>query len=108
MSKQLESILKRAPRAMVDHAMPAAVGVATEEPQAVVRVQPHTVASVLPKVAADRQREVSLGIEVPESVKRAVSIKAATEGITNRTLLLRALVGIGIDVDDVDLRDRRK
>lgn len=99
MSKQLESILSRAPRA-------------TAEPQP-ERPQPTppraNLRPVEPTPAAEpKSRDVSLGIEVPESVKRAVAIKAATEGVTNRTLLLRALQSIGITIPDEELRDRRK
>ena len=55
-----------------------------------------------------KERDVSPGADVPESVKRAVSIMAATEGVTNRTFTLRPLQGIGIPVQEGELRDRRK
>lgn len=97
MSKQLESILQRAPRATV-----------REEPTQQPRV------TVVPQAANEQaatakiDRDVSLGVEVPESVKRAINIKAATEGVTNRALLLQALQGIGIAVPEGEVRDRRK
>jgi hypothetical protein len=105
MSKQLESILSRAPRATVglEVVAPSKSGQPAQLP---ARELPPT--GIPATSAAQRVRDVSLGIEVPESVKRAVAIKAATEGITNRTLLLRALQAAGIDVPEDELRDRRK
>jgi hypothetical protein len=100
MSKQLESILQRAPRATVrDEIAP--------QPRVTVvaQVQPTQEQGTSP---AKAERDVSLGVEVPESVKRAINIKAATEGVTNRALLLQALQGIGITVPEGEVRDRRK
>jgi hypothetical protein len=96
MSKQLESILQRAPRATV----------LAEPAPTVAIVQPKQPTEH--KAPARTDRDVSLGVEVPESVKRALKIKAATEGITNRALLLQALQRIGIAVPDDEVRDRRK
>jgi hypothetical protein len=97
MSKQLESILQRAPRATVRDEP-------TPQPRVTVVPQP---ANEQP-APAKTDRDVSLGVEVPESVKRAINIKAATEGVTNRALLLQALQGIGIAVPEGEVRDRRK
>jgi propanediol dehydratase small subunit len=105
MSKQLESILSRAPRATVG----LEVVVPSKNEQPVQPPRQETPSAETPAAAAAaRVRDVSLGIEVPESVKRAVAMKAATEGITNRTVLLRALQAAGIDVPEDELRDRRK
>jgi len=105
MSKQLESILSRAPRATVGLEVVAPSNAEhPAEPPAQEIPRPEMLAAR----PAPRVRDVSLGIEVPESVKRAVAIKAATEGITNRTLLLRALQAAGIAVPEDELRDRRK
>ena len=104
MSKQLESILKRAPRATTreDGEQRSELKVAEAAPEAAA-------AEPIGRAAAEtRVRDVSLGIEVPETVKRAVNIRAATEGVTNRALLLRALQGIGIEVSEDELRDRRR
>jgi len=45
---------------------------------------------------------------VPASVERAVKIRAAEEGTTVRTLILKGLKAIGIDVPEEELRDRRR
>jgi hypothetical protein len=45
---------------------------------------------------------------VPASVERAVKIRAAEEGTTVRTLILKGLQAIGVDVPEEELRDRRR
>jgi hypothetical protein len=45
---------------------------------------------------------------VPASVERAVKIRAAEEGTTVRTLILKGLKAIGVDVSEEKLRDRRR
>ena len=101
MSKQLDSILKLAPRATVEKEQIPDPKTKTPAPRKTGNEQ--TVPA--PK---HKERDVSLGADVPESVKRAVSIMAATEGVTNRTVILRALQSIGIAVPEDELRDRRK
>lgn len=105
MSKQLESILSRAPRATAEPAIDQPAQPTSRPSPTLKAFAPEPTPKPSPE---PKSRDVSLGIEVPESVKRAVSIKAATEGVTNRTLLLRALQGIGITIPDEELRDRRK
>lgn len=53
-------------------------------------------------------RDVSLQVMVPARIKREVSLQAAQEGTTQRTIILRALKAVGIMVKDEELRDRRK
>ncbi len=101
MSKQLDSILKLAPRATVEHDKSPAV----KAKASAKKKSENERAMPAPK---HKERDVSLGADVPESVKRAVSIMAATEGVTNRTIILRALQSIGIAVPNDELRDRRK
>lgn len=45
---------------------------------------------------------------VPARIKREVSVRAAKEGTTQRTIILQALRAIGFRVDDGDLLDKRK
>lgn len=52
-------------------------------------------------------REVALQIEVPEQVRAALRVRAAQDGTTMRTCVLRALKEYGIEVDDAALVDRR-
>lgn len=57
---------------------------------------------------AEDGRDVSLQVMVPARVKREVSLRAAQEGTTQRTIILRALKAVGIMVRDEELCDRRK
>ncbi|MCK7579172.1 MAG: hypothetical protein MZV65_27880 [Chromatiales bacterium] len=57
---------------------------------------------------AEDGRDVSLQVMAPARVKREVSLRAAQEGTTQRTIILRALKAIGITVKDEELCDRRK
>lgn len=52
--------------------------------------------------------DVPLQVEIPESVRRAIKIRAAADGDTMRSCVLKALRGYGIEVDDNDLIDRRR
>jgi hypothetical protein len=45
---------------------------------------------------------------VPPGVKRELNVRAAQEGLTQRTVVLRALRSIGLSISDDDLHDRRK
>ena len=45
---------------------------------------------------------------VPERIKRQVSVRAAQDGTTQRTIILTALRAIGLVVDERDLCDKRK
>lgn len=110
MSKQLESILQRVPKAMIEPTSAVQAKSETAPQLAGVNVGPQQRPPSAPAAIATqpREKDVSLGIEVPASVKRAVNIHAATEGVTNRTILLRALQAIGLDVPREEIRDRRK
>lgn len=57
---------------------------------------------------AEDGRDVSLQVMVPGRVKREVSLRAAQEGTTQRTIILHALKAMGITVKDEELCDRRK
>lgn len=52
-------------------------------------------------------REVPIQVMVPESVRRQVALMSADRGENIRTVVLRGLRAIGIDVPDSELRDRR-
>jgi len=45
---------------------------------------------------------------VPARIKREVSVRAAQEGTTQRTIILRALKAIGFVVNDDEMCDKRK
>ena len=95
MSKQLDSILGR-----VTNATPNPKERATEAPA------PQLVSAPAP--TSKREVERPLQAMVPATVERAVKIRAAEEGTTVRTLILRGLKAIGVDVSEEELRDRRR
>lgn len=121
-SKQLDSILGRVttatpamkaagtPMAKAESASAEVVSLPTpvkevkvEKPKAAVS-KPETVKQPVEKKAEPQK---SIQAFVPASVERALRMKAAEEGTTYRTLVLRGLKAIGIDVPDDELRDRR-
>ncbi|ACO79756.1 hypothetical protein AvCA_36090 [Azotobacter vinelandii CA] len=53
-------------------------------------------------------KDVSLQVMVPAHIKREVSLKAAQEGTTQRTIILSALKAVGFMVKDEELCDKRK
>jgi hypothetical protein len=57
---------------------------------------------------AGESKDVALQVMVPERIKREVSVLAAQEGTTQRTIILRALKSIGLIVQDGEMCDRRK
>jgi hypothetical protein len=52
-------------------------------------------------------REVPLQIMVPESVRRQVALLCADRGENIRTMVLRGLRAVGIQIPDSELTDRR-
>ena len=52
-------------------------------------------------------RDVALQIEIPKAVRTALRVRAAQDGTTMRTCVLRALKDYGIEVDEAMLVDRR-
>jgi trimethylamine:corrinoid methyltransferase-like protein len=52
-------------------------------------------------------KQVPIQVMVPESVRRQVAMMSAEQGESIRTVVLRALRGIGISIEDSQLADRR-
>lgn len=52
--------------------------------------------------------DVPLQVEIPIRVRRSVRIRAAADGDTMRTCVLKALRAYGIDIDEDELTDRRR
>ena len=90
-SKQLSSLLKKAP--------PATVSV---EPPPSTEPTPPAAAST------EASREVQLHVMVPAHVRKQVDIMGAYEGVSLRTLVLRGLREIGIKVSDEEIRGGHK
>jgi len=53
-------------------------------------------------------RDIALQVMVPARLKRQVSVRAAREGTTQRSIILTALRAIGFAVSEEDLCDKRK
>ena len=53
------------------------------------------------------EREVPIQIMVPEGVRRQVALMGADRGENMRTVVLRGLRAIGIDIPESELSDRR-
>ena len=60
------------------------------------------------KIVAMTDGNVPLQVEIPESVRRLIKLRAATDGDTMRTCVLKALRAYGIKVSEDDLTDRRR
>lgn len=90
-SKQLSSLLKKAPPATV-----------SAEPPAKPEPAPSAVSVPGPS------REVQLHVLVPAHVRKQVDIMGAHEGVSLRTLVLRGLREIGIKVSDEEIRGGHK
>lgn len=53
------------------------------------------------------EREVPIQVMVPEGVRRQVALMGADRGENIRTVVLRGLRAIGIDIPESELTDRR-
>ena len=90
-SKQLSSLLKKAPPATV-----------SQEPKTKPEPAPTALAP------AEASREVQLHVLVPAHVRKQVDIMGAHEGVSLRTLVLRGLREIGVKVSDEEIRGGHK
>jgi hypothetical protein len=94
-SKQLGALLNTVPPA-------------TARPTAPVAVAQSPPAAPSPPTAPLRNgKEVPLQILIPEHVREQLGIMAAKERASLRALILRAVRGLGIDVTDEEIRDKR-
>jgi hypothetical protein len=55
-----------------------------------------------------REPDIPMQVRIPESVKRQIEDKAHERRITVRAYLLEVLKAAGIEVAEIELRDRRK
>lgn len=56
----------------------------------------------------DEAHDVILQVMIPQSLKTEIAIRAARDGETHRTLVLKALRAIGFEIADTEIADRRK
>ena len=57
---------------------------------------------------ADTEREVAIQVMVPPAVHKQVALMSVHQGESMRTVVLRGLKAIGVDVPDEELVDRRR
>jgi hypothetical protein len=92
-SKQLGALLNTVPPA-------------TARPTAPVAQSPAAAPSS-PTVPLRNGKEVPLQVLIPEHVREQLGIMAAKERASLRALILRAVRGLGIEVTDEEIRDKR-
>ncbi|MFN3225417.1 MAG: hypothetical protein ACE360_04105 [Hyphomicrobiales bacterium] len=100
MSKQLDSILSRATTTTPRKQTPV--------PDSKSDTAPAKVTTLKPALKPSAEPQKSINVYVPFSVAKALNVMAAQEEVTVRSLVLRGLKEIGIDVSDNEIRDKRK
>jgi hypothetical protein len=83
-------------------------------PPATARPAPPVAVAPLPAAAPSRTaaparsaKEVPLQVLIPEHIREQLGILAAKERASLRALVLRAIRGLGIEVTDEEIRDKR-
>ena len=56
----------------------------------------------------DAEREVPIQVMVPPAVHKQVALMSVHQGESMRTVVLRGLKAIGVDIPDEELVDRRR
>lgn len=122
-SRQLGAILRSVPAAT---ALPLAteesstpepstdVPAVTVESSPIAAVVGLASAAVLPSIQAEDkaergvQGEVPLQITVPKHVRKRLLIMATEQDCSMRALILKAVQSLGVEVDEEELRDKRR
>jgi hypothetical protein len=94
-SKQLGALLNTVPPATARPAPPVAVA------------PPPAPAPSRTAAPARSAKEVPLQVLIPEHIREQLGILAAKERASLRALVLRAIRGLGIEVTDEEIRDKR-
>jgi hypothetical protein len=97
-SKQLSSLLRKAPPATVPEDEPEAMKISPEP----VRAKP---------VAAKQkpaEPEVPIQVKIPRSIQKQLYHLSVEEGVSLRTLILRGIQSLGIEVPKDELNSRRR
>lgn len=106
-SKQLAALIRKAPPATVPDEEAETSEVAAE-PQAT----PKTPEPVRAKPAAAKKKvaepEVPIQVKLPLSVQKQLYHMSVEEGVSLRTMILRAIQHLGIDVPQDELNSRRR
>jgi hypothetical protein len=98
-SKQLSSLLRKAPPATVPEDEPEAIEIA---PEPVVRTKP---AEAEKKTS---EPEVPIQVKIPRSIQKQLYHMSVEEEVSLRTLILRGIQSLGIEVPKEELNSRRR
>src|SRR4051794_192343 len=98
-SKQLGNLMRKAPPAVSDDEPEASVPVASPEP---AKAAP---AAVKKKPA---EPEVPIQVKIPKSIQKQLYHLSVEEGVSLRTLVLRGIQSLGIEVPKDELNSRRR
>ena len=60
------------------------------------------------KKSSKKEGDITVTLRLPPHIYKALRVKAATEGKTQRELVLMGLKKLGLDIKDEDIIDRRK
>ncbi|GEC36490.1 hypothetical protein JOH52_000807 [Sinorhizobium meliloti] len=71
------------------------------------RTPPKGERRVAPSGEVPAEKEVPLQVMVPSSVRRQVALLCAERGESMRTVVLRGLQAVGVDIAETELVDRR-
>lgn len=96
-SKQLSQLIRKAPPATVQDDEPAAA-----EPA------PAPVPPSAPPLKKAAEPEVPIQVKIPESIRKQLYHLSVEEGVSLRTLMLRAIQSLGIEVPQDELNSRRR
>jgi hypothetical protein len=83
------------------------VGVENRVANSVMAAEKRSIENVRKSAVGPSKKEVPLQIMVPESVRRQVALMCADRGENIRTMVLRGLRSVGIQVSESELTDRR-
>ena len=98
-SKQLSSLLRKAPPATVPEDVPETIEVV---PEPVVRAKPDAAIKKPP------EPEVPIQVKIPRSIQKQLYHMSVEEEVSLRTLILRGIQSLGIEVPKEELNTRRR
>lgn len=99
-SKKLGALLQSVP--------PATARPAPEAEPAAQPARPEAVSRVLPAAAVREEPEVPLQVLIPARIREELGVMMARErGASLRSLILRAVRSLGIEVTDEEIRGKR-
>lgn len=112
-SRQLGAILRTVPSATVSE--PASELAAPKPSEAIEPpLRPERIEQSINRhdntvaVASTADSEVPLQVNVPKRIRRELLVMAADQNCSVRALILRGVRSLGIQIDDDELRDKRR